>query len=151
MTGQNTYSKLGGRQVRWQFEYHFQETRTVRYCGRGYKVLEPYAVDQEFERYNERLYMDVARTERAIRNWQRVKVMLSLLKSLNQSQASIDVSDDNEVEEVKKSCCASLNKSLSKMTVRPDTRYKLIWDLVANSAFLIGFFSSCIALGFRLP
>lgn len=86
-----------------------------------------------------------------MRNWQRVKVMLSLLKSLNQSQASIDLSDDNEVEETKKSCFYSLNRSLSKMTVRPDTRYKLIWDMVANSSFLVGFFCSCIALGFRLP
>lgn len=46
---ESVWSKLQGKQVRWQFEYDYQKFTVSKTCGLEYKEMMPYAVDQEFE------------------------------------------------------------------------------------------------------
>lgn len=76
--------------------------------------------------------------------------MLAINRALNSQNQAIDLDSDDDDKFETKNVCRSINKSLSKMTIKPNSRYKLVWDLVANTSYIIGFFTTSIALAFRL-
>lgn len=59
-----------------------------------------------------------------------------------------DEAIDDETD--KKSVCQRFNAYLSKQTISPESRYKVLWDMFANTCYLIGFFEISYNIAFDL-
>jgi hypothetical protein len=69
---------VDGLRVRWQFHYKEQSTkRNSKWLCCKKPIQEAYKDDQELTNLNESLYMRLQKQQRAIRNWNTLKVFLA--------------------------------------------------------------------------
>ena len=99
----------------------------------------------QLERYNHILYTDLEREQKAIQNWQRMKILIAILKTCGNRMEKVGGAAYKEEKRDK-----TLDEYMLKFIHSPDERYMRAWSVIASLFYLLGLFQDSLSIAFHL-
>ena len=99
----------------------------------------------QLERYNRNLFSDLEREKKAIQNWQRIKVLIAILKLCGNRMEKFET-----VVQKEKKRTETCDDFMVVLVKSPNTILMRAWSVFTSLFYMIGFFIDSILISYRI-
>ena len=109
--------------------------------------MSDYTAVRKLEAFNDQIYKKIQRRKDAIRNWQRIKVLLAILKICGNR---MEKKDGNKIALPVENQNLSFNEWMARYIITPRMTLFQIFAVISSIGYLISAFLDPLILAFRL-